>query len=120
MDDVAGLLARGGTILGTSNRADPFNFPVLQGEEYVLLDRTSQVIRNYENLGLDSLIAIGGDGTMAASAGLVEMGLPIIGVPKTIDNDLCGTDVTLAMIRRFRSRQMLSTESIPRPSRTIG
>jgi len=63
--DVPGLLTQGGTILGTSNRADPFNFPVLQGDEYVHLDRSNQTIFNFESLGLDVLIAIGGDGTAA-------------------------------------------------------
>ncbi len=108
--NVSGLLAEGGTILGTSNRADPFHFPVLQGEEYVYLDRSSQALRNFESLGLDTLIAIGGDGTMAASAGLVDLGLPIIGVPKTIDNDLCGTDVTFG----YDSALSIATEAIDR------
>jgi len=108
--DVSGLLAEGGTILGTSNRADPFHFPVLQGEEYVYLDRSSQACRNFESLGLDTLIAIGGDGTMAASAGMVDLGLPIIGVPKTIDNDLCGTDVTFG----YDSALSIATEAIDR------
>jgi len=92
--DVSGILTHGGTILGTSNKADPFHYPVLEGEEYIYLDRSSQAIRNFEALGLDALLAIGGDGTMAASARLIEKGLPIVGIPKTIDNDLWGTDVT--------------------------
>lgn len=92
--DVSGILTLGGTILGTSNRADPFNFPILQGDEYIYIDRSTQAIQNFENLGLDALIAIGGDGTMAASNGMAKKGLNIIGVPKTIDNDLWGTDQT--------------------------
>jgi len=92
--DVSGILTLGGTILGTSNRADPFNFPVLQGDEYIYIDRSSQAVQNFEKLGLDALIAIGGDGTMAASNGMAEKGINIIGVPKTIDNDLFGTDQT--------------------------
>ncbi|MBD3256856.1 ATP-dependent 6-phosphofructokinase [candidate division GN15 bacterium] len=108
--DVSGILAEGGTILGTSNRADPFRFPVLQGEEYVYLDRSSQALRNFESLGLDALIAIGGDGTMAASAGMAELGLPVIGVPKTIDNDLWGTDVTFG----YDSALSIATEAIDR------
>ena len=106
--DVSGILTRGGTILGTSNRADPFKYPVLQGEEYVYLDRTSQCVMNFESLGLNALIAIGGDGTMAASGGLQEKGLPIIGVPKTIDNDLAGTDVTFG----FDSALQTATEAV--------
>ncbi len=108
--DVSGLLSQGGTILGTSNRADPFNYPVLQGEDYVYIDRSNQAVRNYESIGLDALIAIGGDGTMAASAGMAELGLPIVGVPKTIDNDLWGTDVTFG----FDSALSVATEAIDR------
>jgi 6-phosphofructokinase len=103
---VSGILAQGGTILGTSNRADPFHFPVLQGEDYVYLDRSNQGVRNFETLGLDCLIAIGGDGTMAASAGMAKLGLPVVGVPKTIDNDLCGTDVTFG----FDTALVIATE----------
>ncbi|HOP07064.1 MAG TPA: ATP-dependent 6-phosphofructokinase [candidate division Zixibacteria bacterium] len=106
--DASGILSQGGTILGTSNRADPFHFPVLQGEDYIYLDRSSQAVRNFEALGLDVLIAIGGDGTMAASAGMIEKGIPIIGVPKTIDNDLWGTDVTFG----FDSAVTTGTEAI--------
>ncbi|MDH3892655.1 MAG: ATP-dependent 6-phosphofructokinase [candidate division Zixibacteria bacterium] len=108
LGDASGILAQGGTILGTSNRADPFNFPVLQGEEYIYLDRSSQAVRNFESLGLDALIAIGGDGTMAASAGMMKLGLPIVGVPKTIDNDLFGTEVTFG----FDSACVTATDAI--------
>jgi 6-phosphofructokinase 1 len=92
--DVSGILTMGGTILGTSNRADPFNFPVMQEDKYIYIDRSAQGVQNFERLGLDALIAIGGDGTMAASGGMSQKGLNIIGVPKTIDNDLFGTDQT--------------------------
>ncbi len=108
--DVSGILARGGTILGTSNRADPFHFPVLEGDEYVYLDRSSQGIRNFESLGLEGLVAIGGDGTMAASAGMMAKGLPVVGVPKTIDNDLVGTDVTFG----FDSALSVATDAVDR------
>ncbi len=108
IDDASGILARGGTILGTSNRADPFHFPVLQGEEYIFLDRSSQAVRNFESLGLDALIAIGGDGTMAASARMAKEGLPIVGVPKTIDNDLFGTEVTFG----FDSACVTATDAV--------
>ena len=106
--DVSGILTQGGTILGTSNQADPFNFPVLQGEEYVYLDRSSQAVRNFEKLGLDALVAIGGDGTMAASARMMEKGLQVVGVPKTIDNDLWGTDITFG----YDSAMTTATEAI--------
>ena len=106
--DVSGILTYGGTILGTSNKADPFHFPVLEDETYIYLDRSNQAIRNFEALGLDALLAIGGDGTMAASARMMEKGLPIIGIPKTIDNDLWGTDVTFG----FDSAVTTATEAI--------
>jgi len=110
LNDVSGIMARGGTILGTSNRANPFRFPVLEGDDYVYLDRSSQAILNFEKLGLDALIAIGGDGTMAASNGMIQKGLPVMGVPKTIDNDIWGTDVTFG----FDSALSIATEAIDR------
>ncbi|MBN1654312.1 MAG: ATP-dependent 6-phosphofructokinase [Deltaproteobacteria bacterium] len=106
--DVSGILTRGGTILGTSNRANPFKYPVLQGKEYVYLDRSAQCVQNFEALGLNAIVAIGGDGTMAASAALMERGLPIVGVPKTVDNDLEGTDVTFG----FDTALQTATEAI--------
>ncbi len=106
--DVSGILTHGGTILGTSNQADPFHYPVLEGENYIYLDRSSQGIRNFEKLGLDALIAIGGDGTMAASARMMEKGLPVVGVPKTIDNDLMGTDITFG----FDSAVVTATDAV--------
>ena len=110
LSHISGLLAQGGTILGTSNKSDPFNYPVLQGDkdEYVYLDRSAQAVRNFEALGLVGLIAIGGDGTMTGSSKLIEKGIPIIGVPKTIDNDLVGTDVTFG----FDSALVTATEAI--------
>ncbi|HOZ09103.1 MAG TPA: ATP-dependent 6-phosphofructokinase, partial [candidate division Zixibacteria bacterium] len=108
--DVSGILTLGGTILGTSNQADPFHYPVLQDEGFIYLDRSSQAIRNFEKLGLDTLVAIGGDGTMAASARMMEKGLPVVGVPKTIDNDLWGTDVTFG----FDSAMATATEAVDR------
>jgi phosphofructokinase-like protein len=93
-NSVSGILTLGGTILGTSNRADPFHFPIPQKDSYVYLDRSAELATNYENLGLDALIVIGGDGTMTAASGLAQMGINIVGIPKTIDNDLYGTDQT--------------------------
>ena len=106
--DVSGILTQGGTILGTSNQADPFHYPMLEGEKYIYLDRSSQAVRNFEKLGLDVLVAIGGDGTMAASARMMEKGLTVVGVPKTIDNDLYGTDVTFG----YDSAVTTATEAI--------
>lgn len=109
-DSVSGILSLGGTILGTSNQADPFNFPIPQPEGYAYLDRTTELLNNCERLGLDSLIAIGGDGTMSAAARLAELGLNIVGVPKTIDNDLFGTDQTFG----FDTAVSVASEAIDR------
>lgn len=110
LKDVSGIMAQGGTILGTSNRANPFRFPVLEGDDYVYLDRSSQAVINFEKLGLEAVIAIGGDGTMAASYGMIQKGLHVMGVPKTIDNDIWGTDVTFG----FDSALSIATEAIDR------
>jgi ATP-dependent phosphofructokinase / diphosphate-dependent phosphofructokinase len=105
---VSGILSRGGTILGTSNQANPFKYPILQQDTYMYLDRSAEVVANYERLGLDGLIAIGGDGTHAASTGLGKLGINVIGVPKTIDNDLVGTDRTFG----YDSALVTATEAI--------
>ncbi len=92
---ISGLLHRGGTILGTNNRDNPFNFPVKTPEgktEYC--DVSDQLLENMHELKLDNLISIGGDGTLSIAKELVEKGARIVGVPKTIDNDLAATDQT--------------------------
>lgn len=108
--DVAGILPRGGTLLGTSNRSDPFQYPISQGDETIFLDRSADVIRHAELLGLNAVVVIGGDGTMTAASQLAALGLPVIGVPKTIDNDLIGTDITFG----FDSAVSVATEAIDR------
>lgn len=92
--DVSGILATGGTILGSSNKGDPFHWPEDVDGKIKIVDRSEQAVKNYEAWGLDALIAIGGDGTMHISQKLSDMGMNIVGVPKTIDNDLDATDVT--------------------------
>lgn len=84
---VAGILAQGGTILGTHNRADPFHYFGAGGA-----DVSDQALAYAGELGLDALVAIGGDGTMMIAHQFALKGLPVVGVPKTIDNDLCHTD----------------------------
>lgn len=93
-EDVSGILTLGGTILGTSNRDDPFNWIGEKDELSPPQDVSHRVIKNYKELKLDALICIGGDGTLSISQKLLEKGLNIIGVPKTIDNDLYETDYT--------------------------
>ncbi len=91
---VRGILPRGGTIIGTSNRGNPFAFPVKEGGQVKLADVSELVLKNFRDLGAEALIAVGGDGTLKISRQLGDLGLPVVGVPKTIDNDLRSTDVT--------------------------
>lgn len=92
--DVSGILARGGTILGSSNKGDPFHWPVEKDGKIEIIDKSQDALNNYIDWGLDALIAIGGDGTMHISKKLMGMGMNVVGVPKTIDNDLEATDLT--------------------------
>lgn len=92
--DVSGILARGGTILGSSNKGDPFHWPVEVNGKIEIQDKSDAAVQNYKTWGLDALIAVGGDGTMHIAHKLSQKGINVIGVPKTIDNDLDATDVT--------------------------
>ncbi len=92
--DVSGILAQGGTILGSSNKGDPFHWPVEKDGKIEIVDKSKEALNNYNDWGLDALIAIGGDGTMHISRKLMAMGMNVVGVPKTIDNDLEATDLT--------------------------
>lgn len=93
-DDVSGILARGGTILGSSNKGDPYHWPVDKDGKIEIVDKSEAALKNYQAWNLDALIAIGGDGTMHICNKLSKMGINVIGVPKTIDNDLEATDMT--------------------------
>ncbi len=92
--DVVGILPRGGTILGTTNRDNPFHYPVVKGNEKTFADVSDRVFENISIHGIDALIVIGGDGSLAIGKELQDKGLKVIGVPKTIDNDLSATDQT--------------------------
>jgi phosphofructokinase-like protein len=105
-DDVQDILTRGGTILGTSNRSDPFRY-VVDGKE---TDVSAAVVDNYAKLGLDALVSVGGDGSMRIAEQLGELGLQIVGVPKTIDQDLSATDYTFG----FNTAVQTATEAIDR------
>jgi 6-phosphofructokinase 1 len=110
-DSVRGITHLGGTILGTTNRGSPFAYPAKQADgEIALVDRSDEIVDNFQRLNIDALIAIGGDGSMKIANGLVEKGLPIVGVPKTIDNDLSGTVVTFG----FDTAVTVATEAIDR------
>lgn len=93
--DVSGILAIGGTILGSSNKGDPFHWPIADSNGVISIhDRSEAAVKHYHAWKLDCLIGIGGDGTMHICNNLSKMGLNIVGVPKTIDNDLEATDLT--------------------------
>ncbi|HYL80456.1 MAG TPA: ATP-dependent 6-phosphofructokinase [Candidatus Acidoferrum sp.] len=92
--DVAGILNMGGTILGTTNRGNPFEYRVKVGKKTVVKDVSGTILQRVRALGLDAIVVIGGDGTLAIAKRLSEMGVPVVGVPKTIDNDMPGTVVT--------------------------
>jgi phosphofructokinase-like protein len=93
-DDVSGILTLGGTILGTSNRANPFRNPREGPEGLTFEDVSDRVMEHYRKQKLGALVVIGGDGSLSIALGLFEKGMPVVGVPKTIDNDLSETDVT--------------------------
>jgi phosphofructokinase-like protein len=108
--DVAGIVNIGGTILGTSNKGDPFHFPVATDSGIVNLDYSDKAVQHYNEWGLTAVVAIGGDGTMHIVDKFSDMGLHFVGVPKTIDNDLSSTDQTFG----FDSALTVATEAIDR------
>lgn len=92
---VSGILHRGGTILGTTNRDNPFRYPVSQENGHVVYgDVSSRAIANLEKMGVDVLVVVGGDGSLSIASELYNKGVRVVGIPKTIDNDLSATDVT--------------------------
>jgi phosphofructokinase-like protein len=94
-DDVRGIGHLGGTILRTTNRGNPFSYPVRQPDgSFREVDRSDELIENAHNLGINALIAIGGDGSLRIAHQLHEKGMRVVGVPKTIDNDVSGTITT--------------------------
>ena len=94
-DKVRGITHLGGTIIGTTNRGNPFHYPVKnQDGTYSEVDRSDELMRSFAMHEIDALISVGGDGSMSIANGLVEKGLRVVGVPKTIDNDLDETVVT--------------------------
>ncbi len=110
--DVSGILTLGGTILGASNKADPARFPVgynADGEP-VFENRTQECLDTLARHDLDTIVVIGGDGTMTCANNFVEHGVNFVGVPKTIDNDLVGTDITFG----FSTAVQTATEAIDR------
>ena len=109
-DMVSGILTQGGTILGSDNKANPFDHIVVEGCSSRRLDVSDQCMELYHDLGLDALICVGGDGTMSIAGRMAEKGARVIGLPKTIDKDLVETDITFG----FDTARMIATDAIDR------
>ena len=109
-ENVSGILTEGGTILGTSNKANPFRYAVKRHGKVEFEDRSGDAVAHCRKHRIDALVCIGGDGTLTIANGLRRKGVPVVGVPKTIDNDLMGTDRTFG----FDTAVSIATEAIDR------
>jgi 6-phosphofructokinase 1 len=108
---VAGITHLGGTILGTTNRGDPSRFPVRQADgSFVETDRSDELVERFQAAGLDALVTVGGDGSLSIGYLLARKGLRVVGVPKTIDNDLDRTFMTFG----FDTAVAFATECLDR------
>lgn len=107
-ESVRGITHLGGTILGTANKNSPFDYPIQTAQGIQRMDISDQVVENFQKKDLDVLICIGGDGSMRLAQKFIEKGIPIIGIPKTIDNDLSGTMATFG----FDTAVTTATEAI--------
>src|SRR6476469_8178002 len=110
LKDVSGILPRGGTILGTTNRGNPFRYKTIENGQEVVKDISSDIIENGRKLGIDAIITIGGDGSQTIALDLFNKGVKIVGVPKTIDNDLSATEVTFG----FDTALQIASDAIDR------
>ena len=109
-EDVSGILTLGGTILGTSKTVNPYRYAIQKGDRLEFKNLSKIALKNLKNLDINSLVCIGGDGTLGIAYRFFKDGVPIVGVPKTIDNDLRGTDITFG----FDSAVSIATEGIDR------
>jgi ATP-dependent phosphofructokinase / diphosphate-dependent phosphofructokinase len=109
-EDVRGILPRGGTILGAANRGNPFARKVIRDGREVTIDVSDEIVKGIKRLEMDALLVLGGDGTLHIAHDLAPKGVPIIGVPKTIDNDIGGTEITFG----FDTALNIATEAIDR------
>ncbi len=107
LESVRGVLPKGGTLLRTTNRGNPFEMP---GSDGTTVDRSQECVDNIHELGIDGIIAIGGDGTLRIAQRLCELGIPMVAVPKTIDNDLAATDYTFG----FHTAVAVATDAVDR------
>jgi len=110
VSEVRGLLPKGGTILGTTNKGNPLHFPVEINGKIEFVDLSDKIIKNFKELLLDVLIMVGGDGTQAIAYELYKKGIPVIGIAKTIDNDLMDTDMTFG----FSTAVQVAVDAIDR------
>ncbi|HLH24660.1 MAG TPA: ATP-dependent 6-phosphofructokinase [Chloroflexota bacterium] len=110
LDAVRGILPRGGTILGTTNRSNPFDYVWKEHGAVRRADRSAEALARFAALSLDALVVVGGDGTLAIAERFYRLGVPVVGVPKTIDNDLSATDVTFG----YQTALQTATEAIDR------
>lgn len=110
MEEVRGILPRGGTILGSANRGNPYARKVIRDGQEVTVDVSDEIVKGIKKLQLDALIVLGGDGTLRIAHELSQKGVPIIGVPKTIDNDIGGTEATFG----FDTALNIATEALDR------
>jgi phosphofructokinase-like protein len=110
VESIAGILPRGGTILGTTNRGNPFRYRDDKDGKKETHDYSLRCCENVRKLGLDALIVIGGDGTLTIARDLGRLGIPIVGVPKTIDNDIPATEITFG----FDTALHVATDAIDR------
>src|SRR6266704_2858997 len=110
LDSVRGILPRGGTILGTTNRGNPFAYRRVEDGQEVTRDYSGLCLEHCRSLGLDALVVIGGDGTLRIARDFGRKGLHVVGVPKTIDNDLSATEVSFG----FDTALHVATDAIDR------
>lgn len=108
LNDVRGILPRGGTILGAANRGNPYARRVIRDGKEITIDVSGEIIKGIQRLKMDALLVLGGDGTLRIAHELFQKGAPVIGVPKTIDNDIGGTEVTFG----FDTAVNTATEAI--------
>ncbi|HNU97737.1 MAG TPA: ATP-dependent 6-phosphofructokinase, partial [Candidatus Syntrophosphaera thermopropionivorans] len=108
-EKVAGIHVQGGTIIGTTNQGGPFSWPVKNPDgSWTVIDRSADFMERIRNENIEAIINIGGDGSQRISQGLFELGCHIIGVPKTIDNDLSATDFTFG----FQTAVDIATDAV--------
>lgn len=108
IEDVRGLLPRGGTILGAANRGNPYARKVIRNGQEITIDVSDEIVKGIRRLRMDALLVLGGDGTLRIAHELFQKGVPVIGVPKTIDNDIGGTEATFG----FDTAVTTATEAI--------